>query len=49
MVSAWATENRMVLGQTHTSAHSNEITAVPELQGCLVTINAMGCQKNIGQ
>ena len=31
MVSAWATENRMVLGQTRTEAHSNEITAVPEL------------------
>ena len=31
MVSAWATENRMVLGQTRTEAHSNEITAIPEL------------------
>ena len=43
LVSAWATENRMVLGQTRTSAHSNEITAIPELlrvlelKGCLVT------------
>ena len=55
MVSAWATENRMVLGQTRTEAHSNEITAIPELlrmlelKGCLVTIDAMGCQKEIAQ
>lgn len=55
MVSAWATENRMVLGQTRTSAHSNEITAIPELlgvlelKGCLVTIDAMGCQRNIAR
>ena len=55
MVSAWATENRMVLGQTRTEAHSNEITAIPELlkvlelDGCTVTIDAMGCQKNIAQ
>ena len=55
MVSAWATENRMVLGQTPTDAHSNEITAIPELlnvlelKGCVVTIDAMGCQKNIAE
>lgn len=55
MVSAWATENRMVLGQTRTETHSNEITAIPELlkalelEGCTVTIDAMGCQKNIAQ
>ena len=55
MVSAWATENRMVLGQTRTEAHSNEITAIPELlrvlelKGCLVTIDAMGCQRNIAR
>ncbi len=55
MVSAWATEHRMVLGQTRTEAHSNEITAIPELlnmlelKGCVVTIDAMGCQKNIAQ
>ena len=55
MVSAWATEHRMVLGQTRTEAHSNEITAIPELlkvlelKGCLVTIDAMGCQKNIAR
>ena len=55
MVSAWASETRMVLGQTRTEAHSNEITAIPELlkvlelKGCTVTIDAMGCQKNIAQ
>ena len=55
MVSAWASENRMVLGQTRTEAHSNEITAIPELlkvlelKGSTVTIDAMGCQKNIAQ
>ena len=53
MVSAWASENHLVLGQTRTSAHSNEITAIPELlsllelKGCLITIDAVGCQKNI--
>ena len=53
LVNAWATENRMVLGQVRTEAHSNEITAIPELlgllelEGCLVTIDAMGCQRNI--
>ena len=53
MVSAWASENRLVLGQTRTADHSNEITAIPELlallelKGCLITIDAMGCQKNI--
>ncbi len=55
MVSAWASENHLVLGQTRTSAHSNEITAIPELlsllelKGCLITIDAMGCQKNIAR
>ena len=55
IVSAWATENRMVLGRTRTSAHSNEITAIPELlkvlelKGCLVVIDAMGCQKEIAR
>ena len=43
----------MVLGQTHTAAHSEEITSIPEplklqqLQGCVVTIDATGCQRNI--
>jgi predicted transposase YbfD/YdcC len=53
MVSAWATGNRMVLGQVKTEEKSNEITAIPRLlellqvNGCLVTIDAMGCQKEI--
>ncbi len=55
MVSAWASENRLVLGQTKVSAKSNEITAIPELlalldiSGCIVTIDAMGCQKEIAR
>ena len=53
MVSAWASENRLVLGQVKTDEKSNEITAIPELlklleiKGCIVTIDAMGCQKKI--
>ena len=53
MVSAWATENSCVLGQIKTSEKSNEITAIPkllsmlEISGCIVTIDAMGCQKEI--
>ena len=55
MVSAWAHENRMVLGQIKTKEKSNEITAIPELlevlalEGCIVTIDAMGCQKAIAE
>lgn len=50
MVSAWATKNRIVLGQRKAEEKSNEITAIPELlklldiKGCLVTIDAAGCQ-----
>lgn len=53
MVSAWATTNRLVLGQQKVDKKSNEITAIPELikvlelSGCIVTIDAMGCQKEI--
>lgn len=53
MVSAWATANRLVLGQVKVDDKSNEITAIPELlqaldiAGCIVTIDAMGCQKEI--
>jgi len=53
MVSAWAAGNQLVLGQLKTEEKSNEITAIPrllallELKGCLVTIDAMGCQKEI--
>ena len=55
MVSAWATENSLVLGQARTDAKSNEITAIPELlqllevSGCIVSIDAMGCQKEIAR
>ena len=55
MVSAWASENRLVLGQTKVAEKSNEITAIPELlalldvSGCIVTIDAMGCQKEIAR
>lgn len=51
MVSAWVAKNRLVLGQVKTEEKSNEITAIPELlklleiKGCIVTIDAMGCQK----
>ena len=53
MVSAWATTNRLVLGQRKVDDKSNEITAIPELldaldlRGCIVTIDAMGCQTKI--
>jgi predicted transposase YbfD/YdcC len=53
MVSAWATANHLVLGQRKTAEKSNEITAIPELlrvldvAGCIVTIDAMGCQTKI--
>lgn len=51
MISAWATQNRIVLGQRKAEEKSNEISAIPELlklldvSGCLVTIDAAGCQK----
>ena len=55
MVSAWATENGMVLGQRKVVTKSNEITVIPELldllvlKGCIGTIDAMGCQRAIAQ
>lgn len=50
LVSAWATTNRVVLGQVATDAKSNEITAIPRLlEGCIVTIDAMGCQSKIAE
>lgn len=55
MVSAWANTNRLVLGQEATDEKSNEITAIPkllellELKGCIVTLDAMGCQKSIAK
>ena len=53
MVSAWAATNKLVLGQRKVDSKSNEITAIPELikvldiSGCIVTIDAIGCQKEI--
>lgn len=53
LVSAWASKSRIMLGQTKTAEKSNEITAIPHLlgiidvKGSIVTIDAMGCQKNI--
>jgi len=53
MVSAWANKNDLVLGQIKVSEKSNEITAIPklldllDLSGCIITIDAMGTQKEI--
>ena len=53
MVSAWACASGVTLGQTRVDGRSNEITAIPRLlemlrvKGCIVTIDAMGCQKEI--
>jgi predicted transposase YbfD/YdcC len=55
MVSAWATTNRLVLGQVKVDEKSNEITAIPQLlrrldiNGCLITVDAMGCQVDIAE
>src|SRR5262245_35830545 len=55
LVSAWATETNLVLGEVATEEKSNEITAIPkllemlDLHGAFVTIDAMGCQKDIAQ
>ena len=55
MVSAWASENGVALGQRKVDTKSNEITAIPELldllllRGCIVTIDAMGCQRAVAQ
>jgi predicted transposase YbfD/YdcC len=55
LVSAWASENRLILGQQAVDSKSNEITAIPKLleildvTGAIVTIDAMGCQKEIAQ
>jgi predicted transposase YbfD/YdcC len=55
LVSAWAAEHSLTLGQIATAEKSNEITAIPrllellDLQGALVTIDAMGCQKAIAE
>ena len=55
MVSAWATQQSLTLGQVKTDEKSNEITAIPQLlemldlHGCIITIDAMGCQREIAQ
>ena len=55
IVSAWAVGMRLVLAQTKVAEKSNEITAIPEvlklldIRGCIVTIDAMGCQQKIAQ
>lgn len=55
LVSAWASRNRLTLGQVKVDGKSNEITAIPELlrllhiKGCIVTIDAMGTQKEIAK
>jgi predicted transposase YbfD/YdcC len=55
LVSAWATANHLVLGQVKVDDKSNEITAIPkllqvlEIAGCIVTIDAIGCQTEIAQ
>ncbi len=55
MVSAWASANRLVLGQVKVDDKSNEITAIPllldmlDVAGCIVTTDAMGCQKEIAK
>ena len=55
IVSAWAEDNGLVLGQWEVDQKSNEITAIPqilralELSGCIVTLDAMGCQKKIAR
>jgi predicted transposase YbfD/YdcC len=55
MVSAWANTNQLTLGQVKVDEKSNEITAIPKLleilalEGCIVTIDAMGCQTKIAE
>jgi predicted transposase YbfD/YdcC len=55
LVSAWATDNGLTLGQIAVDAKSNEITAIPklletlDLEDCVVTIDAAGCQKEIAE
>jgi predicted transposase YbfD/YdcC len=55
IVSAWATESGLLLGQRKVKTKSNEITAVPELlralqlAGCIVTADALHCQKNLAK
>ena len=55
IVSAWASEHRLLLGQVKVASKSNEITAIPvllkllDISGCIITIDAMGTQKEIAR
>jgi hypothetical protein len=55
VVSAWASEHRLLLGQVKVDAKSNEITAIPallkllDISGCIITLDAMGTQKEIAR
>jgi hypothetical protein len=55
LVNAWSNSNQMILGQVKTEEKSNEITAIPalldllELEGAIITIDAMGCQTAIAE
>ncbi len=55
LVSAWATESGLALGQVKVDSKSNEITAIPallkllDIAGCVITIDAMGCQRAIAK
>jgi len=55
LISAWCADRNITLGQKKTNQKSNEITAIPELlkilslKGCIVSIDAIGCQKNIAK
>lgn len=55
MISAWASQDGITLGQRKVADKSNEITAIPQLlqqlriKGCIVTIDAIGCQKDIAR
>jgi predicted transposase YbfD/YdcC len=55
LISAWSSQHNISLAQIKTDQTSNEITAIPELlkilclKGCIVSIDAIGCQKNIAQ
>lgn len=55
MVNAWAVNNRLVLGQFHSDGPLEEISIIPELlralsvKGCIVTVDAIGCQKSIAE
>lgn len=55
MVNVWATANGLALGQAKVGEKSNEITAIPlllrmlDVSGCIVTIDAMGCQKEVAR